>query len=458
MKSLYAKFVITTVVIMVFSSIVAFFFSNLYYQQSLKPQNDEKTTLLAVELANYIETHPELELHEYLQHSASLGYHIMVFNRELQSTTFQDPFRDTSIEDATIQQVLDGTIYHGILQFPHQTFVTGFFANELKNSIGVPLQYQSETYALFVRTNIKLLFNEMHFLFATILLLMIILSILLVLLCTKLIVKPITKLTEATTCIAKGKYDIKLDIKRLDELGRLSQSFMQMSKQLSQVEEKRKEFIANISHDFQSPLSNIKGYVTLIEKEHPINQKYINTIHHEITRLSTMTNQLLQLTTLDQQDLPLKPKLFSVSKQIKQLLQHYEWQIQQKNLMLSYSLPEVQIYADAELLNAVWDNLLSNAIKYTNEFGSIDIELIEQPETVTITFEDNGIGISEHDQQQIFERFYRADSSRTRTIEGIGLGLSIVKSVLTLHNGTIHFTSKPGVGTTVTVTVTKTIE
>lgn len=129
-----------------------------------------------------------------------------------------------------------------------------------------------------------------------------------------------------------------------------------------------------------------------------------------------------------------------------------------KNLMLSYSLPEVQIYADAGLLYAVWDNLLSNAIKYTNEFGSIDIELIEQPDTVTITFEDNGIGISEHDQQQIFDRFYRADSSRTRTIEGIGLGLSIVKSVLTLHNGTIHFTSKPGVGTTVTVTVPKTIK
>ncbi|MEK4628576.1 MAG: HAMP domain-containing sensor histidine kinase [Solibacillus sp.] len=457
MKTLYAKFVITTIVIMIFSSIVSFFLSNIYYQQYLKPQNDEKTTSLAVELVNYIETHPELELEEYLQHSASLGYHIMLFDQSLQPTTFQEPFRDTSLEEDTIQQVLNGTIYHGILHFPHQTFVTGFFANELTNSIGVPIQYNGETYALFVRPNIKMLFNEMHFLFATLLVFMIVLSILLVLFSTKLIVKPITKLTEATTSIAKGQYDIQLDDKRLDELGRLSQSFMQMTKRLSQIEEKRKEFIANISHDIQSPLSNIKGYVTLIEKDHPINQQYIDTIHHEIARLSTMTNQLLQLTTLDQQDLPLQPQLFSVSEQIKKLVLHYEWQIRQKDLMLSYSLPEVQIFADAELLNAVWDNLLSNAVKYTNEYGTIDIELIEQPESITITFEDSGIGISEHEQQQIFERFYRADSSRTRTIEGTGLGLSIVRRVLTLHNGTINITSELGVGTTVSVTLPKNI-
>lgn len=458
MRTLYAKFVFTTIGIMIFSSILSFIMSNIYYQHALKPQNDDKTTTQALEITNYIEQHPALDLQQYLQHSATLGYHIMLFDEQLQATAFDESFRDTTIDEHTIQQVLNGTIYHGILTFPHQTFVTGFFANELTNSIGVPLNHNGNNYALFIHTNIKLLFNEMHFLFAALIMLMIVLSILFVLLCTKYIVKPITTLTKATESIANGKYDVQLDKKRRDELGRLSQSFMQMTQKLAHVEENRKEFTANISHDIQSPLSNIKGYVTLLEKNDVSQEErahYMNTINGEIDRLSTLTNQLLQLTTLDQQEQLLNPQTFFVNEQIQKLLVHYQWQIQKKELMLSHSLPTVAITADADLLNMVWDNLLSNAIKYINEFGTIDIELTEQEHSITVIFSDNGIGISEHEQQQIFERFYRVDSSRTRTVEGTGLGLSIVWRIISLHNGSVEVTSEFGYGTTITVILPK---
>lgn len=439
---------------MIFSGLLSFVISNVYYHEVLKPKNDEKTTTFAFELASFFEQHRELDLHSYLQHSANLGYHVMLVDNQFNVTNFAEPFRNQSIDEQIIQDILSGKTYHGISNFPHQTFVTGFFANEVTNSIGVPITDQGKTYALFVHPNIKLLFNEMHFLFATILLMTIILSILLVLLFTKYIVQPITKLTEATKFIANGHYHVQLDKKRKDELGNLLQSFLHMSEQLAFIDEKRKEFTANISHDIQSPLSNIKGYITLLENEQATevdSTHYLRTIHAEIDRLSSLTNRLLQLTTIDQQEQLMKVQTFNVNEQIEALLKHYHWQIQQKELMISHSLPEVTITADAELLNMVWDNLLSNAIKYTNTFGTINIELSEQDQYVVVSIQDSGIGIKEEQQQQIFERFYRVDSARTRTVEGTGLGLSIVWRIVTLHQGHVEVESVFGEGTAIIV-------
>ncbi|MCH7323373.1 HAMP domain-containing histidine kinase [Solibacillus sp. MA9] len=452
MKTLYTKFVVTTIVIMIFSSLTAFFISNLYYQSSLKPKNDAKTTELAVEMVQYIEKHPELPLANYLQHSAATGYHIMLIDSKNNTKMFGEPFRDTALDQTTIDKVLNGEIFHGIAEFPQQTFVTGFFANELKNSIGVPLHYANETYAFFLRPNVKIAFNEMHYLFAALIIFTILLSIILVLLSTKFIVQPIKKLKAATSSIADGNYKIQLD-HRNDELGQLSESFMQMAKKLSYVDEKRKEFISNISHDIQSPLSNIKGFMTLIENEHTIKEQYALSINAEINRLSTLTNQLLQLTTLDQQERTVKFKNYSLDEQLQKLIHQYQWQFQQKDLMASYSLPATTIYGDSELLSMVWDNLLSNAIKYTNEFGMIGIQLQQDSDAISVIFHDNGIGIPEQEQQRIFERFYRVDSARTRTIEGTGLGLAIAQQIVQLHNGTIDVVSTTGAGTTITVTI-----
>lgn len=459
MKTLYAKFVLTSIGIMLFSGLLSFVISNVYYHEVLKPENDAKTTAFALELTSFFEQHRELDLHDYLQHSANLGYHVMLVDEQFKVKNFAEPFRDQSIEKQIIQDVLSGETFHGIANFPHQTFVTGFFANEVTNSIGVPIMDEGKTYALFVHPNIKLLFNEMHFLFASILLMTILLSILLVLLFTKYIVQPITKLTEATKFIANGQYQVQLDKKRKDELGNLLQSFLHMSEQLSFVDEKRKEFTANISHDIQSPLSNIKGYMTLLENEQATEEDtkhYLRTVHAEIDRLSSLTNRLLQLSIIDQQEQLMKVQTFNVNEQIEALLKHYHWQIQQKKLMISHSLPQVTITADAELLNMVWDNLLSNAIKYTNEFGAIHIELSEQNQYVVVTFQDSGIGIKQEQQQQIFERFYRVDSARTRTVEGTGIGLSIVWRIVTLHQGHVEVESVFGKGTAISVFLPKT--
>ncbi|MCM2534450.1 HAMP domain-containing histidine kinase [Neobacillus pocheonensis] len=449
MKTLYVKFIVITIGMMFISFILAFIISNTYYQQKLKPFNDQKNTKVALDIAAFAEQHPEINLHEYLKSISAVGYQMCLVKLGGDRTFFGKPFRDKSMPISTQEYVLKGNVFHGMLHFPQETFVTGFFSNELKNTIGVPLKYQGRTYALFIRPDIKFLFNEMHILFGWILGLAITLTIVMVLINTKYLVKPISNLTKATKSLANGDFTVKLDSKRHDELGELSHSFLWMASKLEQIDEMRKEFISNISHDIQSPLSNIKGYTNLLENESISNEErshYVSIINGEIRRLSTLTKQLLLLASLDRNEDIIKKKLFNVGGQLKELIRNYQWAVNEKGIMLSYSLPNIEMVGDPSLLNTVWDNLLSNAIKYNKPNGSIEISLDKKGDSVFITFADTGIGMKNTEVERIFERFYRADMARTRTVEG-PVGLSIVKTIVDLHGGTINVRSKENEGT-----------
>lgn len=458
MKSLYVKFVGITIGIMILSGILAFLISNTYYQQKLKPTNDQKNTEIALEIAAFVEEHPNINFHEYLENLSTIGYQIYLVDASEGEFFYGAPFRDQTLSASTIDQVFQNDIYHGILHFPKKTFVTGFFANELKNTIGVPLTHNGINYALFIRPDIKLLFNEMHILFGWLLGLMIILSILMVVVSTKYLVKPISKLTVATKSLSLGNFNVELDINRSDELGELSHSFLQMSRKLEQLDEMRKEFISNISHDIQSPLSNIKGYTNLLQKEsldHKEKTQYIAVINGEINRLSTLTKQLLLLASLDRNEDILNKRPFNVAQQMKELIRNHQWLVNEKGITLGYSLPDTEIIGDPSLLNTVWDNLLTNAIKYNKVDGSIEISIDEQIESILVTFEDTGIGLNKKELERIFDRFYRADIARTRSVDGTGLGLSIVATIVKLHGGDIHVKSKEHEGTTFVIELPK---
>lgn len=454
MRTLYVKFVVITIGIMILSSILAFFISNTYYQQKLKPYNDQKITKMARSVVTFADEHSNVNLKEYLENVSSIGYQIYLVDNAGDESFFGAPFRETSLSVSVKEQVLNGETYHGILHFPRQTFVTGFFANELKNTIGVPLKHQGQKYALFLRPDIKLLFNEMHFLFAWLLALTIILSVVMVVVSTKYLVKPISRLTIATKSLSRGNFNVELNVTRHDELGELSHNFLQMARKLEQMDDMRKEFISNISHDIQSPLSNIKGYTNLLEAESlSVEERghYISIINGEIRRLSTLTKQLLLLASLDRNDNILKKRTFNVGQQIKELVRNYQWQVSENEIMLSYTLPDIEIIGDPSLLNTVWDNLLTNAIKYNKPEGSIEISIEEREKSIMVCFKDTGIGLKDSEIERIFDRFYRVDTSRTQTVEGTGLGLSIVWTIVKLHEGDIYVNSTEKEGTTFSV-------
>ena len=229
MKSLYTKFAFITIMIMVFSGLISFFLSNAYYQIKLKQQNDEKIMNFAYEIADFASKHSLISLQDYFDHIGSIGYQILLVNNEGDKHYFGSSFREKNLQADIPEKVLAGEVYHGIRNFPHKTFVTGFFANELKNSVGVPFEYKGEEYAIFIRPDIKLMFNEMHILFGWLLIISILLSVILVLISTKYLVNPIRKLNNATKAIAEGNFSIKLDITRSDELGNLAVSFTRMT-------------------------------------------------------------------------------------------------------------------------------------------------------------------------------------------------------------------------------------
>lgn len=449
MKSLYVKFVVIVIGIMVISFLASFLISNSYYQQKLKPYNDAKNTRIAEDIAAFASHHTSVDLNEYLESISAVGYQMLLVDGDGNEQYFGDPFRNKTLAASVKQSVLNGQAFHGILQFPQETFVTGFFANELSNTIGVPLKHNGASYALFIRPDINLLFKEMHILFGWILALSIALSILLVLISTKYLVKPISNLTKATKSLSQGDFRVELDSRRHDELGELSASFLRMARKLEQMDDMRKEFVANVSHDIQSPLSNIKGYTSLLEKETLSEQErsqYIAIINGEIKRLSTLTKQLLLLASLDRNEDIVRKRRFNLGQQIQELVRNYQWAIREKDLMLSYSLPNIDITGDPSLLNTVWDNLLSNAIKYNKPNGSIEITVEEKGDFVVVAFADTGIGLKDTETERIFDRFYRADQARTRTVEGTGLGLSIAASIVKLHLGQITVESEESEG------------
>jgi two-component system, OmpR family, phosphate regulon sensor histidine kinase PhoR len=255
--------------------------------------------------------------------------------------------------------------------------------------------------------------------------------------------------------IAQGDFSIRIE----DTFGRhegnlfgeLVNSVNNMAQELNEMEKMRQEFISNVSHEIQSPLTSIRGFAEALKSETlspEERQHYLSVIENESRRLSRITENLLRLAALEADHVKFAPQAYRLDKQIRSLILACEPQWMEKGLDLDASLAEVTITADEDLLSQVWINLIHNGIKFTPPGGKLCVALHPQGEAVEFTIADTGIGISPEDLEHIFERFYKADRSRTRSQEGSGLGLSIAKKIVDLHSGTIRAESQAGVGTT----------
>ncbi len=441
----------TTIFVMIFSSLLSFLLSNIYYHYKLKPYNDQKLTKMAYEVKSFYEKYPSLTIHDYLENLGDLGYQIILVDENEKQSFYGGTFRKNRLDRSTVQSVLNGEVYHGIAQYPTNWFVTGFFDNSVVNTIGVPINHGEEQhFALFVRPNVELQFGELRILFSIILCLTIILSILMVFISTRYIVQPIVKLTEATKIIAEGKYKIQLQIKRKDEIGKLANHFTKMTKKLDQIEQMRQEFVSNVSHEFQSPLTSIQGFSQSLQADVLTDEQrktFSSIIEKESRRMSLLSKQLLVLASLDKEEEILQKTEYDVAEQIKEIIVTNEWSWRTKNLAIEMELAPTNIFADKNLLHQAWTNLIMNSIKFNKEGGLISVRLSNEHEIVTIEIKDTGIGISENDLPYIFNRFFIADKARIRKESSTGLGLAITKHIIELHNGEIHVESKLNEGT-----------
>ncbi|MCC3373093.1 cell wall metabolism sensor histidine kinase WalK [Cohnella sp. REN36] len=272
------------------------------------------------------------------------------------------------------------------------------------------------------------------------------------------VIQVMSTIIDAMQRMAKGDFNINVEVhpRFAGEFYAIVQNLNRMAAELGQIEQMRQEFISNVSHEFQSPLTSIKGFTQALQQgqvSEETRKYYLKIIETESERLSRLSDNLLKLTSLESKHHPFQPKPFRLDRQIRLVVLSCEPQWVDKRIEMDISLSETVIDADEELLNQVWINLLGNSIKFTPEGGTIKIELTASDEEARIVFTDSGIGIAAEDLPHLFERFYKADKSRNRTSGGSGLGLSIVHKIVDMHRGGIDVESTPGDGTSFVVTL-----
>lgn len=263
--------------------------------------------------------------------------------------------------------------------------------------------------------------------------------------------KPLVAISKAAKDIAKGNFDIRVAVDSSDEIGELAKSFNMMANELQHLEEMRRGFVANVSHELRSPLTSIIGYLDgIIDGTIPDSErnKYLRVVKSESERLSRLVSDLLNLAELEA-GIKLNLRNFDINELIRRVLIKLEGKIDARGLDVAVDFAKDYMYveADPDRIEQVLINLLDNAIKFSKEAGRIAINTYQKDGLAYVSVEDNGIGIKEEDLPFIWDRFYKADKSRESKVEGSGLGLSIVKSIIESHGGDINVESRYGQGT-----------
>lgn len=269
---------------------------------------------------------------------------------------------------------------------------------------------------------------------------------------------PTRRIQRAALEFAKGNYSYTLRCRTHDEYNDLTNAINYMVGEIKQVDDYQKKFIGNVSHDFRSPLTSIKGYAEAI-KDGTIppeaQNRYLDVILFETDRLSKLTSDLLDLNRIDDKGLMLEITSFDINEVIKKTAAAFEGICLQKKINIELSFAAKTTYVDADLsrIQQVLYNLTDNAIKFSHNDSKIEIETEEKGTKALIRVKDYGEGISKENIKRIWERFYKQDSSRGRDKKGTGLGLSIVKEIVTAHDENINVISTEGVGTEFTFTL-----
>ena len=267
-----------------------------------------------------------------------------------------------------------------------------------------------------------------------------------------IVYRPIKQISEAAKQYALGNLEYEIPVTTHDEVGYLSASLNYMAAQLKDMDDYQKKIVANVSHDFRSPLTSIKGYVeAMADGTIPpeLYGKYLSIILFETERLTDLTRDLLTLNEFDTKNLLLDKEEFDIQEVIKSTAESFEGVCTPRHISIELLLmPDaILVFADRRKIQQVFYNLLDNAVKFSENESSVTVEVTVKNDKAFISVKDHGIGIPRREQNKIWERFYKSDLSRGKDKKGTGLGLSIVKEIIQAHDEHINVISTEGVGT-----------
>jgi len=458
-KTLYLKFVLAYIIFSVFGIIIiTTFIPTLTQEHLIKEKASElyaDASLIATTYAEQLyrneTTLPEVkaQLDFLAECTPSIIQIINPSGRIILDTT-----AEIDVENVNSIQNFDSTATSGSYYMVGNFFNT--FGSREKLSVLAPItsDYKVKGYVVIHYDMQHILdssYNLLNISYITLSILLL-LSIIILIFFTEIVYRPLCKITTATEQYAAGNMHYEFTVDSEDEIGYLAACLSYMAKEIARSEDDQKKFVANVSHDFRSPLTSIRGYLeAMLDGTIPpeIHEKYLNIVLNETERLTKLTNSLLTLNNLNTKGMLLNKTHFDINQTIRNTVATQEGSCRKKNITIELILTGETLYvqADMDKIQQVLYNLIDNAIKFSHNNSTITVETAEKKNKIFVSVKDTGIGIPKEDIQQIWDRFYKSDASRGKDKKGTGLGLSITKEIITAHSENINVISTPGEGT-----------
>lgn len=272
---------------------------------------------------------------------------------------------------------------------------------------------------------------------------------------SKSIANPISKVSKMAKLIGEGNYKKEVSYKsNIREIDDLISSINKLSNELKEQENLRKQLTEDIAHELRTPLTSIRGHLDTIIAGiwQPTNERLIS-INEEVIRITNLVDKLRKLAKFDKGKNNLNKEIVDLKKYIKSIAYNYEGKALEKNIIIKYKLEDIKALIDKEKFAQVIINILANAIKYNNGNNEIYISSFKKDDNIVISIKDYGVGIAKSEQKNIFERFYRVDKSRGANEKGMGVGLTIAKSIVNAHGGKIKVYSEINKGSEFIITL-----
>ncbi len=457
-KTLYLKFILAYFIFGIFALIVVnYFVPNLTKEQLVRDRASalyNEATLIAENSAAGLytnETSIEVVKEQLDMLSVYLNAEIWVVNpsgRMILNTS-----TPLNLEDEIIISDFDPTVTAGSY-YNIGTFFDSYEEDMLNVLAPITTDYKVKGYVVIhlpldeIEDSIADIQN-IAFITAVIIYL---LSLIILIFFTEMVYVPLRKITYATEQYASGNMHYEFQVDSDDEIGYLAACLSYMASEMARAEDDQKKFVANVSHDFRSPLTSIRGYLeAMIDGTIPpqLHEKYLNIVLNETDRLTKLTNSLLTLNNLNTKGMLLDKTDFDINQVIRNTAASFEGTCRKKTIAIALVLTCEEMYVSADMgkIQQVLYNLLDNAIKFSHHDSVITIETSEKKNKLFVSVKDTGIGIPKDDLKMIWDRFYKSDLSRGKDKKGTGLGLSIAKEIIASHGEHINVISTEGVGT-----------
>ncbi|MDE7429289.1 MAG: GHKL domain-containing protein [Lachnospiraceae bacterium] len=457
-KTLYLKLILAYIIFGLFGfMVVATFVSDMTFNHLTKEKADalyREATLIANTYATDLyNTEASLETVKAQLDALDTYFNATIWIINPSGRMILDSSAPVDVENEVVVENFDPTITAGSYYIVGDFFRT-FDQEMLSVFAPITADYKVKGYVV-IHSSLKSIqaeTNQLLNISYIMLLILFLLSLIILIFFTEIVYIPLRKITEATEQYASGNMHYEFSVESEDEMGYLAAILSYMASEIARSEDDQKKFVANVPHDFRSPLTSIEGYLkAMIDGTIPpeLYEKYLTIVLNETERLTKLTNSLLTLNNLNTKGIMLNKTDFEINAVIRNVAASFEGTCRQKMIGIELVLTgdEMYVVADMDKIQQVLYNLLDNAIKFSHHDSLIKIETTEKRNKVFISVKDTGIGIPKDDLKLIWDRFYKSDLSRGKDKKGTGLGLSITKEIIQSHGENINVISTEGVGT-----------